>query len=296
MSDDLVSSNEQNGVDGQVRLDQASDEDISAFLDNYPNALEQEENINEQAPDSQGEAVNPVEEPKAPPKDTRQEEENLRAKNEQLKQALEKQTLFAQRRSSEIGELRAQLRDINAKLSQGLNESFIEDPEAAIDRKLQIKSNEQAIKQLEAEDIAIQHKHRAFQTVAAYVQPQEFDVDAMADALIRDGLPAEQVQAIKRDPFSFADGPTLVQMAKRAHAEKALLQVVAYARQLEATNKELMSKPGQVLKGIETAARGRPMTAASGGSTANTKMSSMTDVSRMSDAEIDAFLRQSRQN
>lgn len=283
-----------------VTLDQASNEDIEAFLSNYREEPYTSEDTEEVTTDKHSAPVAPTQEqanktstePTGPV--SRKEHEQVIAKNEQLRAALEKQSLAWQRRSTEIGELRRALREANEKLAQGLNDDFLENPERAVDRKLQIRTNEQHLQQLDQEEAGLNSRTQSIHTVANYVPEEEFDVSAMASALQRDGVNSQVIQQFVQDPYSQTNGVTLVQLAKRAHAEKLLTHVYQYARNLEQQIQELKNKPEQVLKNIERTTQARPMTAANGGSAQRSLSDASVRVDQMSDAELDELIRKFR--
>lgn len=283
-----------------VPLDQASNEDIEAFLSNYREEPDTSEDTEEVTTDKHSAPVAPTQEQanktSAEPTGlvSRKEHEQVIAKNEQLRAALEKQSLAWQRRSTEIGELRRALREANEKLAQGLNDDFLENPERAVDRKLQIKANEQHLQQLDQEEAGLNSRTQSMHTVANYVPEEEFDVSAMVNALQRDGVNPQVIQQFVQDPYSQTNGVTLVQLAKRAHAEKLLTHVYQYARGLEQQIQELKSKPEQVLKNIERTTQARPMTAANGGSAQRSRSDASVRVDQMSDAELDELIRKFR--
>lgn len=293
----------------EVSLAEATDADIDAFINGFsqnedPSDSSEDEGKNpeeegKKAPDTQGQAVTGQEgkqqsDPAANPENP-EEIAKVRAKNEQLRAALDKQTLLVQRRATEIGELRKALRERIALEESKLNENFLDDPGSAIDKKLQIKEHERNINALDQEEDSLKRRHASASVVAGLIPPEEFDVDAMARSLARDGVDGHYIEAFKKDPFSTADGPFLVQIAKRAHVEKLLRDVVGYAKSLETKVTELKGKPGEVLRNVERAvSKPKAMSGASGGSTAKGLPSNL-DVSRMSDAELDEFVKRYRQ-
>ena len=310
MTDEKAGDNGQPSQE-RVSLDKASDLDISAFLqaargqergnkddedDDGPNHYYQE---NEDEGDAKVNDSEPVPtQPEAPKPDisAQAEIERLTKKNEQLASAIQKQNAYVQRRSTEIGELRKQIEFYQAKLSEGLEDKFVEDPNAAIDAKLQLRANQQALAQLNEEERELHATSDAFRMVAAHVPPEEFDVTAMAEALARDGIGQESVAEFAKNPFAFSDGPTLIQLAKRTYAESVARKLWKHVHELHGQMDALQKKPEKILNGIQNATSQKPMTAASGQSVGTGKVSAGSfDVSRMSDAEIDEFLKRARQ-
>lgn len=294
-----------------VTLDQASDNDIDSFLDAV--ARQQSEDLGDEddadiypaAEDSRSQAKEKVDGQDGKGQGDKQDEQaqaqeaelaRIRAKNEQLRAAIAKQNAYVQRRSSEIGELRKQLRVAQAQLAEGLNEKFIESPNDAMDAKLQIRANQQILERLDEEESALGARTENFKLVSTHIQPDEFDVTAMAESLARDGIDKEHVSEFMKDPFSFTDGTTLIQLAKRTYAENIARKLWAHVQELQGYVQSLRGQPAKVLENIQHATAQKPMTAASGGSRQQSKANvDNLDVSRLSDAEIDEFLKRARQ-
>lgn len=286
-----------------VPVDQATDDDLRAFLSGFSAQKEEEETPpispdkdipdGNKAPEDQEEATKNGNSKKG---QNLSDEATAQAKIEQLRAALAKQTMFAQQRSTEIGELRKQIREVTNQLAHGLQDEFIENPEKAVDKKLQIKANENMLSQLDQEEQEIQRREATAKIVASHLRPDEYDTEAIAASLERDGASPQFIQSFLADPYSKGDGVTLVQLAKRASAEKALVNVVRYAKQLELKIQELGKKPNEVLKNIQQATRIKPLTAASGGTSRSSYQTSISDINqltKMSSAELEELLKQS---
>jgi hypothetical protein len=278
-------------VSEEVELSAASDTDIEAFLSSLkvPEVQKAPETQEEAKDDKTRDTVPQAEIDNSPAATT----EQLAAKNAQLREALRKQTQFAQMRSTEIGELRKQLRQINMELKGGISEKIIEDPESAIDAKLQIKANEEKLRELDNEESSVRARHDAMHIVTTHLPPEQFDIDGMAGALVRDGFTPDDVRPFIVDPFGFADAPTLIHLAKRVNAEKALVEVANYAKKLEVEITKLRNKPDSILQNIQNATSSKQMTAASGG---GSSMASNVNLnpSVMSDLELDSYIKQYR--
>ncbi len=254
-----------------------------------------EANTTEEAPKEETQAEDPpvkLQEEATEPEGDPKAEEGERAQREQeLLARIEQQERFIQRRSNEIGQLRTELRAANERLKTALKDRFDEDPEAAVEDKLAIKENEAKLKRLDVEEQSLVQRHQAQKLLSRYVKPEEVSVEDMAESLKSDQLPDEFVGAFRADPYGSALPETLVQLAKRARAEKLLKAVVGYAKKLEGEVAQLKKAPQQVMKKVEQAARSSPqLTGNSGSSAANlsTKAPHL-----MTDEELDAFLKQS---
>lgn len=283
-----------------VNLQDASDADIDAFLANYPMEVEEE-----------GEEVSKPE-PKTPPapqpkptegeaKDTedskkvaRMSRKELEAKYFQSKEALAKQTLAYQRRSSEYGEAKKALQEANRRLAEGQEDRYLENPDEAIERKLQIRRNEEHIQQIDAESATLAMRQENMEAVAHHIPEDEFNLEAMAKSLSRDGATPEMINAFMHDPYSATNKVALIQLAKRAHVETVLSGVVDYARTLQRQVEELKAQPRKVIENIQQASKTRTMSAASGGASRGPVAIDNTNLATMSDAELEEIIRQAR--
>ena len=272
-----------------VELPDATDEDISVFLENSERMESEPQVAQPQADPAQQktEAKQPEEEPEVEQAQSKQDPEALR---EQLKQ----QELFIKRRNSEIGELRKQLKAAQEKLQTTLDEKFYESPTQALMQARQIEMAQQKINELDAEEQALTNQHQA-QVLLAHHVGGEVDIEAIGESLVADGMPQEFVEQFKRNPYQSALPETLIQLAKRASAERkvrqmeeALHQLVPYTQKLLEERKQL---PQHVLKNVSSALRQAPQVTGSAGGTGQYGGNRAIDPSMMSDAELMEFLK-----
>lgn len=272
-----------------VDLPDATDEDIAAFLE----GAGKEESEAPVAPQQEGpaqqetKAEQPEEEPKVEQAVSKQDIEAFRKQ-------LEGQELLIKRRTSEIGELKKQLQMVQEKLQTTLDEKFYESPTQALAQARQIEMAQQKIRELDAEEQALTNQHQA-QVLLAHHVGGDVDIEAIGQSLAADGMPQEFVDQFKKNPYQAALPETLIQLAKRASAEKkvrqmeeALNQLVPYTQKLLEERKQL---PQHVLKNVSSALRQAPQVTGSAGGTGQMGGNRAIDPSMMSDAELMEFLK-----
>jgi hypothetical protein len=273
-----------------VSLHEASDEDLQAFLD-APEAPEQAQVGQSQAdPEAKTEQKNdaPKEEPKKPDAQVSRED------YEALRKRVEGQELLLKRRTSDLADVKRQLRDFIEKNTQNLDEQWLESPTQAYAKARQVEMAQQKLQETEAEEQALTNAHQAQVLLEHHVGQDNYDVEAIAQSLIDDGMPQEFVQGFVQNPYQAALPETLIQLAKRASAEKkvrameqALQQLVPYTKQLLEERKQL---PQNVLKNVSSALRQSPQVTAAAGGTGQSA-SRTVDPSLMSDSELEQFLK-----
>lgn len=279
-----------------VDLHEASDDDISAFLENADKFDSQAESEDEQAEPAQQTQTEAVEPPKEEPKGEPKVEQAVSKQDfEALKKQLDGQELLIKRRTSELGELRNQFQQFIEQTQKTLDEKFYESPTQALADARKIEMAQQKIKELDAEEQTLTNSHQAQVLLAHHVGPDGFDVEAISESLASDNLPREFIEAFKQNPFQSTLPETLIQLAKRAQAEKkvrqmeeALNQLVPYTQKLLEERKSL---PQHVLKNVHSALRQSPQVTASAGGTGQVGGSRSVDPALMSDAELEEFLK-----
>jgi hypothetical protein len=123
-----------------------------------------------------------------------------------------------------------------------------------------------------------------------YVKPEEADFDSIAQALERDGIPAEAVNQFRSNPFAVMTEDGLIQAQKRVQAEKAFLKAVQLAKNLIEENKKLKSKPQEVMQGLTKALKSGPTVTASNGGGGGVSDAFLKNPTSMSDDELSNFL------
>ena len=275
-----------------VELHEASDDDISAFLKSADEVPAAPEPVQQQAdPGEKTEQKNDsqVEQPKD------SDIVQVSKKDwEALNKRVDGQEILIKRRTSDLAEVKKQLREFIDKNTQNLDEQWLESPTQAYAKARQVEMAQQKLQEAEAEEQALTNAHQAQVLLEHHVGQGNFDAEAIAQSLIDDGMPQEFVQNFVQNPYQAALPETLIQLAKRASAErkvremeKALQQLVPYTRQLLEERKKL---PQNVLKNVSSALRQSPQVTGSAGGTGQPG-SRAVEPSLMSDSELEDFLK-----
>jgi hypothetical protein len=290
-TDNSVETTQEGPNQEYVDLHEASDEDIAAFLEGAD------------ARESQAQVEQPQAEPtakteqKAEPPEEEADEEDLTVSRKEL-EALQKQLngleLLNKRRTSELAEVKKQLKQFVQTNGQNLDEEFLESPTQAFAKARQIEMAQQKLQEVEAEEQALANAQQAQVLLAHHVGPDKLDVEAIAQSLVEDGMPQDFVQRFVSNPFQAALPETLIQLAKRANAEKrvrqmeqAMQQLVPYTQRLLEERKNI---PQNVLKNVSSALRQAPQVTGSAGGTGQVG-SRPVDFAQMSDQELREFLK-----
>lgn len=275
-----------------VELHEASDDDISAFL----NSAQDEE--------SQPPQVQPQEEPR-PRQETKadqqpeqpevQQQQVSRQDFEAALKQIQGQELLLRRRTSEIGELKRQFREFIEKTQPTLDEKFYESPTQALAEARKVEMAQQKLQELDAEEQSLTNAHQAQVLLAHHVGPDGIDLEAIGESLASDGMPTEFISQFVRNPYQAALPETLIQLAKRANAEKKARQMEEALNQLVPYTKKLLDErqqlPHHVLRNVQSALKQAPQVTASVGGTGQTGGTRAVDPALMSDAELEEFLK-----
>ena len=291
-SDVTTSEDTQEGTSPEyVELPEASDDDIAAFLDGAEERESQLEAVQQQEDPKQQERTT-VE----PPKDAPQVEQAASKQDmEAFRRQLEGLELLNKRRTSEFGEFKKQLREFIQNKTQGLDEKFLESPTQAYAQAREVERAQEKLQATEAEEQAFTNAHQSQILLAHHVGAEGIDIEAIGEALAADGMPGDFIEHFKRNPYQSALPETLIQLAKRASAERrvrqmeqALSQLVPYTQQLLQERKQL---PRDVLKNVQSALRQSPQVTGSAGGTGQLGGNRAVDPALMSDAELEEFLK-----
>lgn len=273
-----------------VELHEASDADLEAFL-NGPEPTEQAPVEQPQA-DPEAKTEQKVDLQKEEPK--KPEAQVSREDYEALRKKVEGQELLLKRRTSDLAEVKKQLRDFIEKNTQNLDEQWLESPTQAYAKARQVEMAQQKLQEAEAEEQALTNAHQAQVLLEHHVGQDNYDVEAIAQSLAADGMPQEFIQSFVQNPYQAALPETLIQLAKRASAEKkvremetVLQQIVPYTKQLLEERKAL---PQNVLKNVSSALRQSPQVTAAAGGTGQVS-NRPVDFALMSDSELEQFLK-----
>ena len=287
---DVTEGTEEGTSSEYVELPDATDEDIDAFLEGaeYREQQQQEGYIDEpQQPEQKSEQ--PKEQPKT------QDEPQVQSKDiEAIRKQLEGLELLNKRRTSELAEVKRQLKEFRDRVSQNLDEKWLESPTQAYAQARQVEMAQQKIQEIEAEEASLTNAHQA-QVLLAHHVGDGIDVEAIAESLQSDGMPPEFIQSFLSNPYKAALPETLIQLAKRASAEKrireyesALNEIIPYTQRLLEERKKL---PSDVLRNVQTALRQSPQVTGSAGGTGQVRGNSPVEFAAMSDQELQEFLK-----
>ena len=269
-----------------VELNEASDADLDAFLENA------EEADGEKKPVVQAQPTEPVKE-EGEPQQEPEKPIDVQAQLQAMQKQLQGQELLLKRRTSEIAAVKQQLAQFARVRRDGLEELHLENPTAAIEQLMEAKRAEEAIAQLSQEESELEKQSQAQVLLARYAGPSGFDVDAMAQVLESDDLPADYIQRFRSNPLTGALPETLIQLAKRAEDRKARQVAETQAAQLYHYLQRMMAEqqkaPEAMLRNIQQAMQGGPsITAASG--TGGQRGFNPADIHSLSDAELEGLL------
>lgn len=282
----------------EFSVEDASDEELDAYIEQYQKEREAAQNQDEEVVEEEDdESQTPAEIPQ--PEVPVQQQQSVTATvptttPEEAKRIVAQSAQNAQAELGEIARVREQLLTANNALAAKIEEASMDNPSAVFDLKIQQRTNADVLTRLNAREQAVRSRHHAVAAVATHAAEQ-FDLDAMAISLARDGATPDMLASFRRDPFQWADGPSLVQLAKRSHAEKLLVALIRNHDALKEENARLKSKSESIVKKIDSTVRKHPtMTARTGGGASGGGKSSgqaqYVDVSKLSDKELDEFI------
>jgi DNA repair exonuclease SbcCD ATPase subunit len=289
-----------------VPLVDAAEEDIDAFIASDNSASEELqdeefESLENEPEDKQPEvsAEQPKQEvKKQEPKEEELSKEQLQARlkaaeeqAEKLREHAKNLELWSQKRSNQIGELRKALKDAITKNQEGLQDLMLENPEAAHEKLQEIGEHKKDLKELDREELQLQYRAQSYSVVQKNIPEFEKDLPVMVQLLQADGAPAAFIQDFVRDPYTQANGETLIQLGKRAEAVRQRDELIVVTRQLAAQIEKLKQKPANMLAGLERATRNNPSVTASNGGARPRSQGSAANLTDLSDAELEEFLK-----
>lgn len=285
----------------EVKVEEASDEDLDAFLTESAKPVEAKEPAEKPAETVEEAPPKPVAEeskaPKEPEKAAPQTDSPAattvtREEYEKLQRQVKGQELLLQRRTSELGNIKKQLSDLIEEKSKGLQERFQEDPARATQDMWDVREAQAKMQQLAQEEAALEHEKMSRAMFQERYKENEVTVDDLSKMLEADGVDPSYLQQFRANPWRSTYPGELLQLAERTKLMKQFALVASFAKGLLEENKKLKEKPAEVVKTISRNLRQPPaMTAATGGGGGGTPT---IDPTRMSDAEIEEFLRSNR--
>jgi|694.fasta_scaffold14037_9 hypothetical protein len=273
-----------------VELHEASDEDISAFLESA-DEREGKPQVAQQQAEPGEKTEQKAEEPKEEPVDPNSQVS--KKDYEALLKRLDGLELLNKRRTSDLAVVKQQLRAF-IEQNNNLDEQWLESPTQAYAKARQVEMAQQKLQEAEAEEQQLTNEHQA-QVLLAHHIGEQLDIEAIGQSLMSDGMPEGFVASFLENPYRGALPETLIQLAKRATAEKkvrelesTLQQIVPYTQKLL---EERKTAPQNVLKNVSTAMRQAPQVTASAGGTGQFGANRNVDPALMSDQELQEFLK-----
>lgn len=284
------------GDDNQVSVEEATHDEIKSAL---AEAMASEESET----DPQPEQAEPVEKQKRtepakldPPKEEKQAEpaRDFAAENAKLRAQLKQSEDFSKRRSTELGEARKEIKQLLADRIARAKDVEVDNPREAarLDREVeQLRQKDQA---LESEEDQVAQMREAMEILPRFLKPEEMDIAAIKQELLEDGLPADYVEQFAQNPIMRTRPDTLIHLTKRALYGKALRQIIPQLQAVTQERDELKAKLGKagenVVNGIKGALKKpAPVTASSSAADSSDREPDL-DPTKMSDAEIKAYL------
>lgn len=236
-----------------------SDEDLhSVFDEGEPLEEDAGEDEDAESDSEEEEATEPPEEDKSVRPDPTAKVDRLEQEVVSLKGLIEKQSRFIDRRNTEFGDVRKQLQQRNEQLKSVLREKGYDDPDIARQLNKAIDQTEAELENVTQEEALQTFRARNEQFISQHVKSDEVEFPELVDCLKRDGASSQYIEKFVQDPFGIATGPELLQLQRRARAEKALRIIFPEFQKLTEKLKKLEKKPDDVLRKIERASREIP--------------------------------------
>jgi hypothetical protein len=214
---------------------------------------------------------------------------------EKTRRQIEHQRYQLARYGTELGDARKQLKEAKARLSDGLEERFAENPSKAVEDTLKIHKIDEKLGQIDSEEAEVFQRAQSHEILSTWVKPEQWNVPLMAKVLEQDGFQPDFIQRFQQDPTTAAHPETLVQLARRAQDRQYLVTLAQGYRAKEDEVKELKAKlkaqPKDVLQKVNAAARHNPGITQAQGSGTNGHSKSNVNPALMSDAELTEFLK-----
>lgn len=294
------------GIDVDNEIHELSDEEIKQLIekDIKSDSAEDGDENNDETSNSDPEETPELGQPAAPAKEGTPESpgqpvdykaayEAAMNKMSELQKTSKQQESYIQDRNQELGELRKQLIIKATQVNSEIENDEINNPREVVKKELilsQIANQVQAIDQ-ERENLTQMQESR--ETLETYVK--DYDIDLMTESLSRDGISKEHLESFRQNPFGFARGDTLIQIAKRSIAENYLKQILPMVKSLVEENKKLKTGTSSTISKIEKTARKIPamMSGKSGGATNKVRPALLdSTISDLSDAELERLLKE----
>lgn len=293
--------------DGLVDIHEASIDDLDAALKEAQSKEVQEEPEDPQTThENLEEGKKPIVAPQgaepAKPAYTQEEIQGILAENERYKNQGNQKELFIQHRGNELGQLRTQyaglrqqLSDVRAKLMEGLEDRFAENPVQAINDRDRIKEIDEKLSGLDSQEERAARIVESQTFFLRHVNTEKVSIDDVAEVLKADGIHEGYISQFKSNPWEWTTPEALVQMGKRAEDRKEMVkafedrQVLAkHVLYLNEELKKAKGKSGQFVQQLQKNLNETPQVTAK--SSVSPKANRDIDPTRMSMAELDAAL------
>lgn len=315
LTDPVVQEEVQTETNDTVDVHEASVEELDAAIEAAQvEELEADssEVVNEQpdTPPIEGQEPGAIPEPaqaeEEAPAYTPEQTQQLKADNERLQEENKKKELFIQHRGNELGTLRAelatkktQLTDIRARLFEGLEDKFHENPVEAANDRDQIKGIDQQLQEIGERDVRATNIVDSQTFFLRNVDTNKVGIEDVAEILRADGLEERHVSAFTANPWEFTTPEALVQMGKRAEDKKNFVQadtdrhiLAKHVMKLNAELEKAKGRPGQVMNRVQQQLNQSPPITAASTASPNGKVSfDQSQIADMSSAELDEALK-----
>ena len=213
-------------------LDNLSEDELEGLLSGIDPEQKELEEASPELPEPSDAAEKPQEEA------TAQASQDIVAELHQRIDGLQK---IIGERSTEVGRLRSALRDAIANKEKSISDLEIDSPMDAVKATLELEKLKEQEAALGEEDLELATRARFYQTVPKVVPNEQFDLTAIREELLSDGIESHKVEKFIQQ-IDLQVPETVINVAKRAHYAKALKKLVPYLQQVIAERDELKAR------------------------------------------------------
>lgn len=280
-------------------FESTSDENLDAFLQGLEQSsdeeTEKEAGASQQQQDEKPEQVTM----------TKAEHDALLAKLNKQETINNNNQEFIQRREQQFGSIRNQLANTQQQLVTARQQLVAEFNKAqeedrnmdAVEVRDKIKAVDQQLGNVQQQNNAVNKIQSTQKIVAQHLQPDDILPEDIEDCLRRDGYDDNAIANFKQRMYLDWSPEGIINLAKRAQAERAVREVVGIAKTLSERLKQLEAGEGadNVLQRVERELSKTPqITAASSGSNSGRNRAPIDpdsiDTTKLSDAELNKLL------
>jgi hypothetical protein len=204
------------------------------------------------------------------------------------KQVVEKES-FIQRQAAEIGDLRGRRETLETE-AKGIKETINTD--TMLEDPLKTMEDMKALdnKQIQIEAIKRMEQSLATKEVISRGIPDFEDlIDDIAAIALKDGIPSQNVEVFKRNPYG-EPPEMLLTYARRAQEARTYSAEKKRYEELTQQAEAKKKKDGEFLKNIEDAANKKTVTSKTGGTTASKDDTFSKPIHQMTKAELKTAL------